>query len=111
MGILPTRTLHTTFVLRDRSFTNLLADDIPPAVQVASISESGIQLADGLVIPGACMFLEGKVFLWDVPRIDLQSRVTAERWRGWNEERFEILDAVTPKPGQFLVQGVRRLLY
>jgi NADH dehydrogenase [ubiquinone] 1 alpha subcomplex assembly factor 3 len=95
--------MHTTLVNRDRSFTNLLADDSPPAVQVSSISESGIQLADGLVIPGACVFLEGKVFLWDMPEINVKSKVKEERWRGWAEERFQLLDVVTPRPEMLLL--------
>ncbi|KAF8883184.1 NADH dehydrogenase 1 alpha subcomplex assembly factor 3 [Gymnopilus junonius] len=103
------RNIHTTLIRRDRSFTNLLADDNPPAVQVASISESGIQLADGLIIPGACIFLEGKVFLWDVPEINLKSKVTAERWHGWDEDRFELLDVVTPRP-EILLLGTGKTL-
>ncbi|KAF8958511.1 NADH dehydrogenase 1 alpha subcomplex assembly factor 3 [Flammula alnicola] len=92
------RDFHTTRVSRDRSFTNLLADDNPPAVQVSSISEAGILLADGLLLPGACVFLEGKVFLWDVPQTNLRSKVKEERWRGWGEERFQLLEVVAPRP-------------
>ncbi|KAH9482196.1 NADH dehydrogenase [ubiquinone] 1 alpha subcomplex assembly factor 3 [Psilocybe cubensis] len=99
-----TRGLHSTRAVRDSSFTNLLADDgNPPPVQVSSISDAGIQLADGLILPGACMFLEGKVFLWDVPNTDLKSKITAERWNGWNGELFQILEVVTPKPEMLLL--------
>ena len=101
-GLRIDRLIHSTRVRRDRSFTNFLADDNPPAVQVSSISENGIQLADGLVIPGACIFLEGKVFLWDVPTMSLTSQVRDERWKGWNEERFQLFEVVTPRPGEFL---------
>jgi NADH dehydrogenase [ubiquinone] 1 alpha subcomplex assembly factor 3 len=94
-----TRYLHTTPSLRDRSFTNLLADDTPPAVQVMSISTEGIQLADGLLLPGPCLFLEGTVFLWDVANADVSSKVRADRWREWNKEHFQILETVTPRPG------------
>ncbi|PPQ94805.1 hypothetical protein CVT25_007442 [Psilocybe cyanescens] len=96
--------LHTTSAVRDSSFTNLLADDgNPPPVQVSSISDAGIQLADGLILPGACMFLEGKVFLWDVPKTDLKSRITEERWKGWSGDLFQILEVVTPKPEMLLL--------
>lgn len=95
-----TRTLHTTPSLCDSSFTNLLADDTPPAVQVSSISTEGIHLADGLLLPGPCFFLEGKVFLWDVANADVASKVRAERWREWNKEHFEILETVAPRPGR-----------
>lgn len=97
------RGLHVSAASRDRSFTNLLAGDTPPAVQVSSISEKGIHLADGLAIPGPCMFLEGKVFLWDVPGLDMSSRIPEERWKGWNRDRFLILETVTPRPGEFVL--------
>jgi len=94
-----TQNFHTSGVVRDSSFTNLLADDNPPAVQVSSISESGIQLADGLVLPGACIFLEGKVFLWDVPESTVASKIREERWKGWGTDRFQLFEVVTPRPG------------
>ena len=104
------RALHPTPTLRDRSFTNLLADDNPPAVQVSSISSAGIQLVDGLLLPGSCIFLEGKVFLWDVPATNAGSKVKEERWREWNKELFEIFEVVNPRPGeatnQFEVQNI-----
>lgn len=74
-------------------FTNILADGIPPPVQVTSITPSGILLADGLILPGACIFLEGKVFLWDVPQ-------AGGNWAGWGKEHFEVFEAVVPKPGE-----------
>ena len=94
-----TQNFHTSRVVRDSSFTNLLADDNPPAVQVSSISEAGIQLADGLVLPGACVFLEGKVFLWDVPESTVASKIREERWKGWRTDRFQLFEVVTPRPG------------
>jgi NADH dehydrogenase [ubiquinone] 1 alpha subcomplex assembly factor 3 len=93
------RNLHTTPTLRDRSFTNFLADDNPPPVQVSSISDAGIQLVDGLVLPGPCIFLEGKVFLWDVPETKAWSKVKEERWRAWGKGLFEIFEVVVPRPG------------
>jgi NADH dehydrogenase [ubiquinone] 1 alpha subcomplex assembly factor 3 len=73
----------------------MLADGIPPPVQVSSITPDGIQLADGLVIPSACIFLEGKVFLWDVP---------TSLWTGWSKNHFEIFEVVVPKPGPYLIK-------
>ncbi|KDR84270.1 hypothetical protein GALMADRAFT_236977 [Galerina marginata CBS 339.88] len=108
-GTLACRNLHATCVTRDRSFTNLLADDNPPAVQVSSISDVGIQLADGLVIPGACVFLEGKVFLWDVPGINAKAKVKEERWPDWVEDNFQLLDMVTPRP-EILLLGTGKTL-
>jgi len=73
-------------------FTNMLAGDIPPPVQVSSITSAGIQLADGLVLPSACIFLDGKVFLWDVP---------PRLWDGWGREHWNVFEVVVPKPGAF----------
>jgi NADH dehydrogenase [ubiquinone] 1 alpha subcomplex assembly factor 3 len=85
-----TRRLSTTPVRRDRSFTNLLADENPPPVQVSSISEDGILLADGLLLPSSCIFFDGHVFLWDVPQ---------KLWEGWGPERFEFFEATLNRPG------------
>ena len=93
------RNLHTTVIRRDRSFTNLLADDSPLPIQVSSISDNGILLADGLLIPGACIFLEGKLYLWDTPELNTNMRTSQEIWRAWREELFQIFDLVTPRPG------------
>ncbi len=97
------RQIHITSTNRDRSFTNLLADEIPPAVQVASISDNGIRLADGLIINGPSIFLDGKVFLWDVPNLNMSSKIGEERWKNWNAEYFQLFKVVTPRPGKRLV--------
>lgn len=99
-SLLVNRNLHTTIIRRDSSFTNLLADDNPPPVQVSSLSDNGILLADGLLIPGACIFLEGKVFLWDTPELKTNTRKTQEIWHTWGEEHFQIFDLVNPRPGE-----------
>lgn len=104
------RQIHVTSANKDRSFTNLLADEIPPAVQVTSISDNGIWLADGLNISGPCIFLDGKVFLWDVPSLNMSSNVGQERWKNWNAEYFELFKVVTPRPGKRLVINSHRLM-
>lgn len=88
------RSFHTLSVLRHNSstFTNILAGDTPPPVQVGSVTSDGIRLADGLVIPSACIFLEGKVFLWDTP---------SKLWAGWTKEHLEIFEVTAPKPGKY----------
>jgi NADH dehydrogenase [ubiquinone] 1 alpha subcomplex assembly factor 3 len=91
------RTLHTTPIRKtDRPtvFTNMLAGDVPPPVQVSSVTSAGIQLADGLILPSACIFLDGKVFLWDVP---------TRLWDGWGREHWDAFEVVVPKPGAFEV--------
>ena len=99
------RFLSTTPRRLDRSFTNILADDNPPAVQVASIGQEGIQLVDGLKIPGPCVFLEGRVFLWDAPKVGEGK----EAWKEWKEEHFELFDTVVPAPGK--LHGILGICY
>ncbi|KAF8889895.1 DUF498-domain-containing protein [Infundibulicybe gibba] len=97
-----TRSIHTTNALRDRSFTNILADDTPPPVQVNSITSAGIQLADGLLLPSPCVFLEGKVFLWDIPSAHQDT---------WDvrKEHFELFEVVIPRPEILLLGTGKRI--
>jgi hypothetical protein len=57
--------------------------------QVASLTPTGIHLEDGLLLPAACIFLDGTVFLWDPP-----ASVTA-----WGREHLRVFEAVVPRPG------------
>lgn len=87
------RALHTSTVLRNQKWsqlTNILASEIPPPVQVKSITAAGLLLQDGRLLPSACIFLEGEVLLWDVP---------PTLWNGWDKSKFEVFDVVVPKPG------------
>ena len=87
------RTLHSSAICRS-GLTNILADSSAPAVQVKSITSAGhIELASGLLLSGACIFLGGKVFLWNI------SQSKQGMWEGWGKEHFEIFDVVVPKPG------------
>ena len=91
----PTRALHTARVLRNQKWpqlTNILAGEIPPPVQVSTITPAGVLLQDGRLLPSACIFLEGEVLLWDVPPM---------LWDGWDESKFEVFDVVVPKPGAY----------
>ena len=106
--LLPMRTLtplsrafHATPYTSNSSFTNLLADaDNPPPVQVSSISDQeGIRLVDGLVLPAACIFLEGQVYLWDVPLLKTGIKPSEVQWQGWTKDHFELFNIVVPKPG------------
>ncbi|KAF8505917.1 DUF498-domain-containing protein [Russula emetica] len=91
----PLRAFHTARVLRNQSqLTNILAGEIPPPVQVKSITNAGVLLQDGRLLPSACIFLEGEVLLWDVP---------PTLWKGWDESRFDVFDVVVPKPEILLI--------
>ncbi|THH08812.1 hypothetical protein EW145_g2448 [Phellinidium pouzarii] len=74
---------------------NILSGGPAPPVQVRGITAAGIELADGLIMPSACVFLDGHVFLWDVP---------SSLWSGWGKERFELFEVVVPKP-EILILG------
>lgn len=88
------RTFASTSIARagdtPTHFTNILAGANVPAVQVKNVGPDGIHLDDGLIIPSACLFVEGKVFLWNVPPAP---------WEGWKPEHFEVFDTIVPKPG------------
>ncbi|KAJ7739846.1 DUF498-domain-containing protein [Mycena metata] len=90
------RTIHTTLPVRSgpTSLTNILASETPLAVQVASVSEQGIYLEDGLHLPAACIFIDGKVFLWDVPKSVTQ----------WGREHLTLFEVVVPRP-EILILG------
>jgi hypothetical protein len=75
---------------RSSTFTNFLASETPPPVQVSTITPDGIHLANGVLLPSACIFLHGNVFLWEVP---------PKLWDGWTRDQFEIFETVVPRPG------------
>ncbi|KAI0774578.1 NADH dehydrogenase 1 alpha subcomplex assembly factor 3 [Fomes fomentarius] len=93
-----TRSFHASCARRlpptDGGLNNILAGGDAPPVQVKTITPAGIQLADGLILPSACIFLDGKVFLWNVPE---------RTWDGWKPEHFEIFETAVPKPEILLV--------
>lgn len=82
-----------------RKLSNILEGGPTPAVQVRGITPGGIELADGLVLPGACVFLDGKVFLWDVGDSEGGRNVK------WEMEHFKLFEIVVPKPGEHNDRG------
>lgn len=77
-------------------------------MQVRKITQGGIELEDGLILASSCIFLDGQVFLWDVPvsRTDMgtgssTSSGVERRWEGWTKEHFVVFEVVVPKPGAF----------
>ncbi|KAI0832742.1 DUF498-domain-containing protein [Trametes gibbosa] len=78
----------------DGGLSNILSGGTAPAVQVKAIAQNGIQLADGLLLSSACIFLDGKVFLWNVPET---------LWNGWKPAHFEIFETVVPRPEILLI--------
>ncbi|GJJ07154.1 hypothetical protein Clacol_001354 [Clathrus columnatus] len=90
------RTIHAT-CQRSSNLTNIINDVPYSSLRVHTITSAGhIELSSGMVLTGPCLFLGGKVFLWDVPPVKL--------WDGWNKEMFQIFDVVVPKP-QILLFG------
>ena len=92
------RALSTTTTRRSNGeptkLYNILGDGPAPPVQVRGMTAAGIELADGLILPSSCIFLDGNVFLWNVP---------STLWNGWSKEQFEVFEVVVPKPGVFYV--------
>ncbi|EKM59727.1 uncharacterized protein PHACADRAFT_137870 [Phanerochaete carnosa HHB-10118-sp] len=82
-------------------FANILAGANTLAVQIKTVNSEGIQLEDGLIIPSACLFIEGKVFLWNAPPTP---------WDDWKPEHFEVFDAVIPKPELVLLGTGQRVV-
>lgn len=74
--------------------TNILAGSGPLPVQITNVTSEGIQLADGLILSSACIILDGKVFLWEIP---------PGRFEGWDKAHFEIFESVIPRPGKIFV--------
>ncbi|KAF9238813.1 NADH dehydrogenase 1 alpha subcomplex assembly factor 3 [Melanogaster broomeanus] len=101
------RPIHTTHPVhtadRPTVLTNMLASDVPPPVQVSSVGPAGIKLADGLLLEGPVVFLEGKVFLWNVPAPAKRTDGRSD-WEEWKREHWEIFEVVVPKP-EILVFG------
>ena len=97
------RTLSKPTEARNLHFSNIwkfgltnIINAAPPLVQVRTITSEGvIQLANGMNLPGASIFLGGKVFLWDVPSI---------LWKDWDTNRFRIFEVVVPKPGLWFLR-------
>lgn len=91
------RTLHTSYP-RFSNLTNLFGD-VPndyTSVRVHTITSKGnIELSSGLTLTGPCIFLGGKVFLWDVP---------LSLWDKWTPQMLQIFDVVVPKP-EILIFG------
>jgi NADH dehydrogenase [ubiquinone] 1 alpha subcomplex assembly factor 3 len=104
------RPIHTTRPLhapdRPTALTNMLASDVPPPVQVTSVGPAGIKLADGLVLTGPVVFLEGKVLLWDVPSLG-EGSGGGRSWGEWTRAHWEVFDVVVPKPGRLFVSWFR----
>ncbi|KAH8826405.1 DUF498-domain-containing protein [Flagelloscypha sp. PMI_526] len=88
---------------------NMLESDIPLPIQVKTTGLDGIHLVDGLKIRGPCLFLEGRVWLWDVPPTvpSWGAKQEDQDAHGWKREQFEILDTLVPKP-EILLFGTGR---
>ncbi|KLO08459.1 hypothetical protein SCHPADRAFT_880544 [Schizopora paradoxa] len=102
------RSLHASSRLYDAAsptkLHNILEGGVAPAVQVRTVTPAGIELHDGLTIPGACIFIDGQVFMWKVPNslvaFGSNNAKPASPWSmpGWGKEYFELFDVVIPKP-------------
>ncbi|KAF6748961.1 NADH dehydrogenase 1 alpha subcomplex assembly factor 3, partial [Ephemerocybe angulata] len=55
-----------------------------------------------------CVFLEGKVFLWNVPEVTPGAGKDA--FKGWTEEHLELFNVVIPTPEILLLGTGKRIL-
>jgi len=78
-----------------------------PAVQVRQVTSAGIELADGLVLPGPSIFLDGNVFLWNTPTHPAGDA----KWTGWSKVHFEVFEVVVPKPEILILGTGKRVLH
>lgn len=80
--------------------TNLFDTSESPQLSVHKLTPKGFILSDGLVIPGGCVFADGRVFLWDVdPPVGDGSQGIDKAWAGWAPERFAVFERLVPRPG------------
>ncbi|WFC96725.1 hypothetical protein MBRA1_003387 [Malassezia brasiliensis] len=76
----------------DNPLSNILEDDTLP-IRIAKVTAKEIKLADGLVVPSPCIFLNGKVFLWNPPKIDpMTAMPNGKGWESWNSVRYRKID-------------------
>ena len=79
--------------------SNILEDDTLP-IRIAKVTAKEIKLADGLVGPSPCIFLNGKVFLWNPPNIDPMSAMpNGKGWESWVNDIWTLFEVVVPRPG------------
>ncbi|KZT60757.1 hypothetical protein CALCODRAFT_428868 [Calocera cornea HHB12733] len=58
---------------------------------VASITSSGLELTDGLILRGPAILLNNRAFLWDPP-------VAGGSWQGWGKDVWGMFEVVMPRP-------------
>ncbi|KAM0749959.1 hypothetical protein T439DRAFT_315326 [Meredithblackwellia eburnea MCA 4105] len=88
-------------------FVNIIqADAARPIPQVKSLSaEEGFTMSDGLIIPSPVIFINGALFMWDVPPPQEMG------WPGWEVEKWKLFEVVTPRPDILLVGSGQRGLF
>lgn len=80
--------------------TNLFDDTARPRVAVTKLNDQGFHLSDGLIVPGGVIFVDNRIFLWDVdpPKVD---KLTGRgMWDEWKEDRLSVFETVLPRPGE-----------
>lgn len=92
------RSLHVSAPLR---LQNLYENPETPPLSIKRLDSKGYLLSDGLLIPGGCVFADGRAFLWDVdPPVGDGSKGLNVAWDGWTPERFKVFEKIVPRPGE-----------
>lgn len=83
---------------------NILEDDSLP-IRAVKVTPTGINLADGLVVPPTCIFHDGKVFVWTPPPVDPMSAMpNGKGWEAWNNDVWSLFELTSPRP-EILIFG------
>lgn len=94
------RPLHVSAPLR--SLQNLYENPENPPLSISKLDSKGYLLSDGLLIPGGCVFAEGRAFLWNVdPPVGDGTKGLDKAWEGWSPERFKVFETLVPRPGEW----------
>ncbi|KAL7413083.1 NADH dehydrogenase 1 alpha subcomplex assembly factor 3 [Mrakia frigida] len=70
-------------------------------VHIAGVSSAGVELTDGVILPGACILLAGNPFLWNV---QLPGEGDEKTWSQFTEDSFRVFEIVGPRP-EMLIFG------
>ncbi|WFD36953.1 hypothetical protein MCUN1_003845 [Malassezia cuniculi] len=100
--------IHTSAVRKGAlddagGLTNILEDESIP-IRVANVSKEEIVLADGLVLPPNCLFLNGHIFTWNTPVVKMMEVMPNGRgWEAWTDDIWTIFETVTPRPELLII--------
>lgn len=101
--VVPSSSFHSSASrLKDSGLTNLFDDTARPRVAVTKLNDQGFVLSDGLIVPGGVIFVDNRIFLWDVDPPKVDNLTGRGIWDDWKEDRLSVFETVLPRPGERL---------